>query len=320
MAKEDLTFIPHVVINPSSLVTYSEVLGAKKKSRSKYNFIDTSKPIEQQQSFLNSSRKAGGNVSIQAKRKISKAIEYLVTTSTEKKVKEKIYGKTITFKCAFVTLTLPSKQAHPDTEIINKCLNSLLIELTKYHCVKNYIWRAEKQQNGNIHFHILIDKFVAWYELRNRWNRIVNKLGYTDRFKEKHGHKTPNSTDIHSTRKIKNLKAYLAKYLTKQTDSTDNTKCENESKFPPSGRIWGCNHALSKTRGLNLIIDSEIDSELRKITERSDCRKYEGNYFTVYFFDFKSFLTAGSEILFKYFADYLFRNLNYSFQFTTPAT
>ncbi|GAH86291.1 unnamed protein product, partial [marine sediment metagenome] len=47
-----------------------------------------------------------------------------------------------------------------------------------------YVWRAEKQENGNIHFHFIVDNFIPWNELRNTWNRIQQNLGYISRFSE----------------------------------------------------------------------------------------------------------------------------------------
>lgn len=306
--------IPHAVINPSSIVTYNEINWTSPRKRSTVGYIDVEKPVEDQSKFLNSSRKANGLVSDQAVRKISKALEYLIVTAREKTVKEKVYGKIVRFRTAFVTLTLPSKQIHSDKEIINGCLNQFLIELRKYHGVRNYVWRAELQKNGNIHFHLIIDCFVPWNDMRNRWNRIVNKLGYVDRFQEIHGKKTPNSTDIHSTRKVINLKLYLIKYMAKDNKEQQNNETSQECNRIQEGRIWGCNQELSQTRGLNLIIDSEISEELKKVIDNHKIKKYEAVYFTVYYLDYHKLKLYGSDLLFKYFSDYLFEKLNYSEQ------
>ena len=290
--KSELTLIPTAIVNPSGIVIYNQIIWDPIKPSQKHQISQAEIAEENTARILNSSRKANGNVSKHAKRKMSKAIEYLVTTSYEKKVKEKVYGKTIIVKVAFITLTLPSAQTHTDSEIINRCLNSFLIEIRKFYNVNKYVWRAEKQQNGNIHFHILTDKFIPWNELRNRWNRIINKLGYVDRFQEKHGHRTPNSTDVHSTRKIKNLKSYLTKYLTKNENTTKentNPEVETASKISKmetnykssTGRIWGCSHNLSKIQGFKSEIDSEISEELTKVVNQKEVRKYESTYFTV---------------------------------------
>jgi hypothetical protein len=103
-------------------------------------------------------------------------------------------------KIGFLTLTLPSSQVkrindkvspvsgnfvtwyHSDTEIKSKCLNQFFIELRKNYGITERIWKGEKQKNGSIHFHILIDKFIPHEDIRDRWNRIINKLGYVDRY------------------------------------------------------------------------------------------------------------------------------------------
>jgi len=314
MAQKEIILIPHVVINPTSIVTYKEIISDGSRCKSSAMYFDVNAPIGEERSFIHSSRKAEGFMSPQAKRKISKALEYLVTTSTDKRQLERITGKYVNFKCAFITLTLPSTQIHDDKVIINQCLNSFLNECRQYYQVRNYVWRAEKQKNGNIHFHLVIDKFIPWNEMRNRWNRIVNKLGYVDRFHEKHNHRTPNSTDIHSTRKIKNLKAYLVKYMSKQPEVDVEEQSTAESVKLQTGRIWGCNHELSQTRGLNLIIDNEVSEELTKILKDPKLRVYETAYFTVYYLDYHRLKTNGSDLLFKYFSDYLFQQLGFEEQ------
>ncbi|MGC3977846.1 MAG: hypothetical protein QM751_06170 [Paludibacteraceae bacterium] len=158
---------------------------------------------------------------------------------------------------SFITLTLPSSQIlsystslikfyHTDQEIKSKCLNQFLIEI-KEKGVKNFVWVAEKQLNANIHFHILVDKNLDKDFVRTSWNRIINKLGYVDRYSQKmselsfseicqlrkkerkselqlkkafeYGIKTkwmqPNSTDTAPLQNVDNVSAYVAKYVSK---------------------------------------------------------------------------------------------------------
>lgn len=325
--KSELNLIPTVIINPSTIVVYNQVIwDPVKPSRNKIDTIETEKEVVNE-NFVKSTRKAEGKVSKHAKRKISKAIEYLVATAYEQKQIERLSQKFVKFRVVFVTLTLPSKQIHTDNEIINRCLNSFLLEIKKYHNVSKYVWRAEKQKNGNIHFHILTDKFISYYEIRNRWNRIVNKLGYVDRFQEKHGHRTPNSTDIHSTRKVKNLKSYLTKYMTKNEEEKQEIQQqaydsyqENEDKTDTynsqTGRIWGCSHNLSKIKGFTSEIDSEISDELKKVVNQKEVKKYESTYFTVYNIDYHTLRKYGADQLFGYFCNYLLEEFDYSEQLT----
>ena len=336
--------IQHLAIHPTHISVYQERIGKKSGSTNFIDFDSDGNPVYMSESFLKSSRKAAGTVSNIARRKMSRAIDYLVLMSVEKKVKERFTGKMITFKVAFITLTLPSKQIHTDSELINKCLNQFMIEAKKYYQVKNYVWRAEKQKNGNLHFHIILDKFIPWYEMRNRWNRIVNKLGYVDRFQEKHGHSTPNSTDIHSTRKIKDIRKYLAKYMSKNEkalieivqkykeypDSLNEVENYQLSKLSPkelermtnitkseieamnqTGRIWACNQELSNIKGCQLDIDSEVQNEVNKIISECKPRIYRADYFQVFSIDLKMIYRHSREILFKYFCDYLINEFGY---------
>lgn len=164
----DLVLIPKVTIHPNKICLYSEPHYLKPKSKYRPTETDEQEVAEANLSFLKSARKNNGFLSEHAKRKLFKAIDYMVLTSGKKRKFSKVQNKYINFQVVFVTLTLPSEQRHSDKEITNKLFNQLLIELSKYHGVKRYIWRAEKQENGNIHYHLLINQFIEWSELRKR--------------------------------------------------------------------------------------------------------------------------------------------------------
>lgn len=198
-----------------------------------------------------------GRISAIAKRKMTRAIEYLVYMAKPVTVNKPYHGRNFTFKVNFITLSLSSKQIHSDQVIKSQLLNQFIIEMRKRWNVKDYVWRAEKQKNGNIHFHIVTSRFIPWNELRNVWNRIQQKLGYVTRYREnrlqwhKHGFNydprhekhwpherqlkayrignqtgwdNPNSIDIHSIRHIGNIKAYFVKYLSKNEEYSDKEK------------------------------------------------------------------------------------------------
>lgn len=310
--RSELTLIPMVTIHPDRICYYQQAHWEPSKPQRRESVESLMPPKFLNSSFLKSSRKANGKVSEHAKRKLSKAIDYMLLLAREKSVKEKVYGKMVRFRLAFITLTLPSTQVHDDKEIINSCLNQFLVECKKHYQVNRYIWRAEKQKNGNIHFHLLVDTFIPWNELQNRWNRIINKLGYVDRFQEKNGNKRPNSTDIHSTRKVKDLKKYLAKYMTKNEQPEQESTNPSTEYNEQTGRIWSCSHDLNNISGLKMVLDSETETEIKKVISNSKCRSYESDYFTVWYVDVKKYSQYGSELLFKQFAEYIYK------QFSVP--
>jgi len=164
----------------------------------------------------------------------------------------------------FVTLTLSYQQFSTDNEIKRKCLTPFLQHAIQKWGVVNYLWRAEPQENGRIHFHILFDKFIDWRKIRNVWNHMQNRLEYIDAFQQMFGHRDPNSTDVHSLRKVHNIAAYVCKYMSKRSGYR---KIE--------GRIWGCSKDLHNFKAPRIQICSEIMQEiiqlkkLKKIFEKS---------------------------------------------------
>lgn len=174
-----------------------------------------------------------GLMSSAQEKKVRKAIECLVSMvklSKDKTLKNK--GKQY---LTFVTLTLPSKQVHTDTEI-RKLLTRYLENLQKTYDVEHYIWKAEPQTNGNIHFHIIVDRYVHWQTHRYLWNKQLDKLGYLDAYCKKHGNRNPNSTDVHKLQGVNSTTNYLLKYMTKP----------EKGKRPILGKIWGCANITKK--------------------------------------------------------------------------
>lgn len=170
---------------------------------------------------------------------------------------------------SFCTFTITEKQKHSDTEIIKmfvdfldhlKKVNNYIIDpitrketKEKALILENYIWRAETQENGNIHFHLLADTFLNQHMLRRVWNNYLCKLGY------KYGYGSANVNSLKrdkNSNKILNVERYLCKYLTKPPlrDKFKGMKLRDlegisdVDKFrrPVLGKNWGCSRALTK--------------------------------------------------------------------------
>lgn len=85
----------------------------------------------------------------------------------------------------FVTLTLPAEQMHDDNYIKRNLLNRFIINLKTRYNVGHYFWRAEPQKNGNIHFHILTDRYIHWKAIRHDWNQILDEYGYIEAYRRR---------------------------------------------------------------------------------------------------------------------------------------
>lgn len=183
------------------------------------------------------SNKHDGRVSYKAAQKMRNMVNWLLCAAEPKKVYQKSTKRWFDFKVNFVTLTLPDTIKKIDNRTLqNKLLNPFLTYLRKYHGLSNYVWKLEFQKNGKLHVHFISDCFIHHKTLRKQWNKLLGSNGFLVDFYNKFGHSDPNSTDIHSVRKIRNLAAYLAKYLSKNSNDLKNIK----------GRIWGASQSLSK--------------------------------------------------------------------------
>lgn len=192
--------------------------------------------------------KTKGVLSKSAQKRLTNNIDIWATALEVKRLKHSYSKKFFDQKITFCTLTLSAQQFHTDKEIKRLLLNPFLTAIKKSKNIKTYIWVAEKQMNENIHFHILFDKFIDWHYILKLWNNQQNKHGYIEKYREnqeaKHGNtifidkeklnkwcfckqvlavqkgkkenwRNPNSTDIHKLEKVKNIRHYMTKYLTK---------------------------------------------------------------------------------------------------------
>lgn len=212
-------------------------------------------------------------ISKKAKSNITAKINWLIAQAEEKTYFAEKAKKWYKFRINFITLTLSATQIHDDRKIKSVCLNYFLNEVRRRYKVKNYLWRAERQKNGNIHFHITTDKYIHWNEIRKIWNAAQARLGYLERFFDTHGHRNPNSTDVHSVLKIKNLAAYLTKYLTKNDPTAK----------PIEGRQWYISQSLARFEPLKLEEDEVSYNEIKEaLKEGQPKRLIKLDFATIY--------------------------------------
>jgi len=151
----------------------------------------------------------------------------------------------------FVTLTLSSKQVHSDNFIKRHLLGRFIERLQRDYLVKFWFWTAESQGNGNIHFHLIIDKYISHVDIRREWNLLQKCYGYHDKDINKDNSYGYNSTDIKRVKDLMKCLYYLVNYCFKKSTNR-----------PISGRKTG------------------IASQLLNIEQCSyDLKKYEALFF-----------------------------------------
>lgn len=212
-----------------------------------------------------------GYISRPTVKKIGEMVENLIFgIELFRKENKRVKGAS-SIQPTFVTLTLSSKQNHEDNEIKRQMFSRFIEIMQKEKGVQNYIWRAEPQKNGNIHFHIIMDRFVEWQFVQERWNKLQARLGYIDKFEMKFGHRNPNSTDVHSLRKVENIAAYLCKYMTK-----------NEPARKIEGRIWGCSKNFHGAKNPRVEIFDNVIEDLEELVKSGKVFRTILEYCTIF--------------------------------------
>lgn len=224
--------------------------------------------IEKSLANLSKGFKTSG-VSMATRRKIAKHCQVLGLASSENRVRDS-KGNYKQFRCMFITLTLPSVQVHEDTVITKQVFGTFLDKCRKLGLLKNYVWRAEKQKNGNIHYHVLTDTFANYSLFKRIWYLSLRVLGYMQAYKEKFSKMSFESyrnADFNKNRdlsSITNAYAYgvrcgwseppachttdindlsaVSKYVSKYISKSD-----DENPNIVEGRCWGASQSVSNS-------------------------------------------------------------------------
>lgn len=135
--------------------------------------------------------------------------------STLVRSKVHAFAKLRGFKSFFAFYSISFPEGMPDLSAM-KALNIWLTRVRKLSPKIEYVWVAERQKNGTIHFHCLVDRFlnirvVNWYMskaiqgvLRSDGVRSIefNRARY-------------NGVDVKRVFNMQGVKAYLTKYMAK---------------------------------------------------------------------------------------------------------
>lgn len=273
----------NVYIRPSYIVSLPEYIN-----------VSTARSASQVLNEKNLSDNAHkGNLSCKGINKLKNAINWLLCQAKEKPVFHKEKNAWFKFKVNFITLTLPDTAREIKDDVFKETLVApFLAYMRKYYSLKHYVWKLEFQQNGKLHLHLVTDTFLHYAKIRSVWNTILGHNNMLTDFYAKFGHADPNSTDVHSVKKIKNLAGYLAKYMSKQ--SADLVKIK--------GRIWGCSESLSRANTTRVFIDRDACHMMLKpllncrlnykpITSFNPTTKIEKKIGEVVFLNYRDWLT-----------------------------
>lgn len=213
-----------------------------------------------------------GGLSIHAKKRIERAIDVLLMTTPTKRIFNPVIGKKVQHRISFVTLTVSDNTKNVTAKDAYKsCVKPFLQWLQKTKKVDKYIWKAELQERGQIHYHITSDAWIHYKEIREKWNYLQKKAGYLDDFYNRYGHYDPNSTDIHEVYKIRSLSSYLKKYISKITQNDVKTK----------GKIWDCSEKLKGVKYPVFQLTEENEKRIVEALQEDSARGIYGEQWAI---------------------------------------
>ena len=82
--------------------------------------------------------------------------------------------------------------------------------------VQDYFWNAAVQENGNVYYHLLIDRFVAKDQLVDLWGKQMERLGYMAKFRSAHGSKVAPMVNVKVCPADMSLLQYVKKCITER--------------------------------------------------------------------------------------------------------
>ena len=152
-------------------------------------------------------------------------------------------GKRINHRQSFLTLTVPGQAIGDHKALKNQCLDKFWTWCRNVHGLEHYVWTAELQKRGEIHFHAILNSTLPYEDLNRAWNRICDHSGIIEMSKGS----LKSSSRIEICRSARGSKAYAAKYLSKSMRSGG-----------IGGRVWSGSHSVT---GLGSISTNAADMD-----------------------------------------------------------
>lgn len=192
-----------------------------------------------------------------------------ISIRTKQKIKKKVIAFSQVYeKLTFLTLTFVNLTT--DKQAV-KLLAKFLDNCTKQMKDFQYLWVAERQTKnktfeGNIHFHIITNKYFKIDKYWNYWLKVQEKAGIVPRDKD---FKPSSAFDIRriNANNIKAIGQYITKYVTKNQDQFE---CQ----------VWNCSKKVSMLY-TDFYTGYEFIENVERLLER-DLESIPAEYCTIY--------------------------------------
>ena len=171
--------------------------------------------------------------------------------------------------CAFYSVSFPAGSKEED---IYKVWNAWLTNLRKTYGLRDYLWVAEYQKNGTLHYHLLVNVFM-------NIKRVNRAMGVCLFHNNMLGSLTIDKYNGVDVKRVTSNRGALNAYLTKYISKGENHIYKRAA--------WRCSQSVSALF-TSVRIDEETSIALQREFARLPLRKYENDYAEIYFFNVKT--------------------------------
>ncbi len=181
-------------------------------------------------------------------------------------------GKPYLWNPTMITFTVPIQNVS-DHKFKRDVLNRLLLVFKRKFNVKTYIWKAEAQHRGAIHFHFVVDKFIPNAAMRHYWYKMLKD--YNCIGKDNAGIYIPeivHSRIVHC-KKVKNfdsMEQELSSYFDlkhNEDGSLQHKHDRSKSVREIEGKFYGCSDNL-RYNYLSILDSRKYETELNKAVRK----------------------------------------------------
>jgi hypothetical protein len=223
----------------------------------------------------NEKRTYSGNVTNHAASRIKRAMNLLIQMTESKVVFNPIINQLVNHRLSVITLTIPDKTDITQREAYKLLLRPFLDWITKTQGVKHYIWKAELQKRGVLHYHIISPAFIRFDYVKDKWNTLILHASLMEDYKEKFNSITPPSTEIKEVNNANRVEYYLQKYVAK--NDTNNRSV--------GGKVWDCSASLKGKKFFSCTFNEDVAKELVRQCNQSKVRCVDSDYISIIYFD-----------------------------------
>lgn len=202
-------------------------------------------------------------------------------------------GRKLRHRQGFLTLTLPGVATGDHMAIKAKILDPFWTYCRNVLGLRDYVWTAELQERGEIHFHAIVNQFLPKDKVRAAWLRMCDASGIIQRS----GGGSRPATEIEECRDWNGSRIYAGKYLAKALRSGDIV-----------GRVWSGSHSVT---GIPSISTNEAEqafdapAALREVAQARPVWRQHDHGISTCRYDVARITRRSSPVLYRLFRQHL---------------